>query len=322
MELYMTDSRGNVKNASEKEKLSGNLQKERLIKFSDFMKKCLLKTGVQVSPDYFDLMVQPNGEYDGLLYFSKIPLDSSAGILRRKIAVTRGEFIPESAERLLLDSIFEVRENGKPCWYQLMVNKILLKRNLCDNQWIDVRQEKEMLYCQLKREWSSMVYRKGNTSSSSFFMFSDRNYNHTETLLQTAVSHEKLAKGIEQVLAFYRQNGLQNRDVYSNEKTMFLYQLKLAEPEHHEVYSAFEDMRKFLKRQTGKMANLHYKENSLIWDNPDGQIIFHVCSQNRYNVGGNFYTVQELKKMLAENVNFQQKEWYSSLQPFLSKNNM
>ena len=321
MELYMTDSRGNVKNASEKEKLSGNLQKERLIKFSDFMKKCLLKTGVQVSPDYFDLMVQPNGEYDGLLYFSKIPLDSSAGILRRKIAVTRGEFIPESAERLLLDSIFEVRENGKPCWYQLMVNKILLQRNMLDNQWIAVRQDTPVPYCCFKSEWDKMIYRKGeNESPTAFALLSKRNYGDTAMLLQTARLQETINENTDKVISYYTRKALFSCDIYSNDKTMFLYQLAEQQPEIAEVYRDFKLMKIFLKKLTGKRAYLHYEGQDMIWHTGNEEIRFHVCKNESYNIYGYFYNMEELKQQIAGEIPFQQKVWYRSLMPFFGDN--
>ena len=153
MKLYMTDSKGMMIRSEQKQQLSMNRQKEQLEKFRTFLLKCLEKTGTQEDTSYFDIMIQPNGTYDGLLYFSKIPVDSSDNILRKKIALDNHEYQPKSPdERNYLQSVFEVRENGHPCWYVLQVSRILLERNQSDNEWIAVHTD-SFPYCQLRADW-------------------------------------------------------------------------------------------------------------------------------------------------------------------------
>ena len=315
----MADSKGNIEYADKKKPLSGSQQKENLLKFTDFMQDCLISTGIRTVPEYFDTMIQPLGEYDGLLCFGKIPIDSSAKILRKKIDFLNGVYTPEHEEKMILQSIMEVRENGKPCWYQLMVNKILLQRNMFDNQWITVRLDKPVLYASFKENWNSMVYRKGvHETTDSFILLSKRNYGNTDMLIQTAPLQEQFENAAETILLLYMNDMLSDSDIYSNDKSIFLYELMQEKTDSSKIYFDFAMMRKFLKMQTGKRAYLHYEQQDLLWNTGQENIRIHVCKNQRYNVYGYFYSIHELTQQIASNMPLRTKVWYSALLPFFN----
>lgn len=311
----------------QKQKLFLNSQKEQLEKFRNFLIRCLETTGIQTNASYFDIMIQPKGTYDGLLYFSKIPIDSSDKILRKKIALDNHEYRPETRdEKMYLQSIFEVRENGHPRWYALQVSQILLERNICDNTWIAVSR-KNFPYCQLREDWHKITYRKGiNETPDSFGIVAVRNYADTEILLHTAIADDLLNNQTEKILSHYCKKGLHDRDADSNHKTFFLFDLYKSQPMAEEVYHAFEIIKIFLKRITGTKAYLHYKGNNLIWTFHGAERYIHVCRQNRYNIGGLFYNEEQLKEQMHNIIygksDIPQKEWYSSLVPFLAEYNI
>lgn len=165
-------------------------------------------------------------------------------------------------------------------------------KNLFDNEWIAVKREKAIPYYQFGTEWK---------------------------LINTAVERSLIDTEIDKILSFYQKRCLNDCDIYSNEKTNFLYKLYRTQPQHHEVYHAFQIMRKFLKKQTGTKAHIYYTGNDLIWDKDGEQIRFHVCKENNYNVGGTFYKADQLKQQIENQVSFPQKEWYQSLLPFFSE---
>lgn len=323
----MTDSKGMMIRSEQKQQLSMNRQKEQLEKFRTFLLKCLAKTGTQTDTSYFDIMIQPKGIYDGLLYFSRIPVDSSDKILRKKIALDNHEYKPESPdEKNYLQSIFEVRENGHPCWYVLQVSRILLERNQSDNEWIAVHTD-SFPYCQLRADWHKIAYKKGmNESPDSFGIIAGKSYSDTANLLRTALPDNPLHTQTKQILDYYRTKGLCGRDRNSNHKTLFLADLYSSQPTAEEVYHAFEITRIFLKRQTGRKEYLHYKENNLIWTFQGAEQYIHVCSQDKYNIGGYFYQKEQLKELLChiihDKADVPQKEWYQSLVPFLAEHNI
>ena len=326
MELYMTNSKGKILHYGQKQPFSLKRQKELLENFRGFLIKCLVKTGIQTEASYFDIMIQPHGTYDGLLYFSKIPVDSSDRILRKKISLDNHEYTPQTQnEKNYLNSIFEVRENGKPCWYVLQVNRILLERNTFDNAWITVSTD-SFPYYQLRSDWNKIAYKKGvNESPDSFGIIAGKNYADIKTLIQNSFKDDSLHKQAEQILDYYHAKGLHGCDKYSNQKTLFLSDLYDTQPTAEEVYHAFEITRIFLKRQTGTKAHLHYKGNNLIWTFHGAELYIHVCHQEKYNIGGIFYHEDQLKEQIKNIVNgrpdISQKEWYQSLLPFLAEQN-
>ena len=317
----MTDSKGNVRSYQERKKLSKEMQSEKLEQFRNVMMQCLQRTGTQAVSDYYDMMMQPTGQHDALLYFSKTEIDSSEKMLKQKIAYQNGTYCPASnEEKYLLNSIFEIHENGRPHWYLLQANKIILTRNLFDNKWIAANREEAVPYYRFGLEWKSMMYQKSvNESSESYIMLSKKNYNDKVMLINTALYQPEIDSKTDNILACYRKRCLSEYDMQSNEKTAFLFSLYRSQPEHSEVYHAFELMRKFLKKQTGTRAYLHYKGNDLIWNRNGREIRFHVCRNNCYNVGGLFYDADQLKQQIEKQISFPQKEWYQPLIPFFSE---
>ena len=318
MKYYMADSRGTICSSSEKKSLSGKEQMEKLKKTSVFFRQCLSKTGIQTAEEYFGTAIQPNGEYDRLLYFTKAEIDSSSEILKQKIRFQNGEYQPTNAERILFQSIFEVRENGRPCWYLLYGNWIILKRNLFDNQWISIQREKPVIYQQFVMNLQKNIYRKGrNESRNSIYLISEKK--DAEVLLQEAVSQEQSDKMTDNIIAFYQKNVLKETDNFSNEKTAFFYHLAKEKPEPEEVYRSFKEMKYFLHRQTGTIIFLHYEGSDLIWKGNNQALRIHVCRNSRFNVCGVFYEKEELKQQIAERKPFEKQEWYNALQPFFEE---
>lgn len=93
----MTDSKGNILCYGKRKKLKKENHGMNLEKFKIVMLKCLQKTGIPVDSDYFDIMIQPLGEYDALLYFSKVEIDSSEKILKKRLL-----FITENMFRKIM----------------------------------------------------------------------------------------------------------------------------------------------------------------------------------------------------------------------------
>ena len=321
MKYYMADSRGTIHSSSEKEKLTGREQMKKLEKTTDFFRQCLSKTGIQTSENYFSTAIQPNGEYDRLMYFTKMPIDSSADILKQKICFQNGDYISASnAERAVFDSIFEVRENGRPCWYLLYGNWILLKRNLFDNQWIAVQREQPVIYQQFISSLQKNAYVKGeNESKNSIYLLSKKEIQNADLLLQEAVLQEQSDKMTDKIIGFYAKNILHETDNYSNDKSAFFYQLTKEKPAPDEVYQSFKEMKYFLRRQTDTMVFLHYEGSDLIWKGKNRQLRFHVCKNGRFNIYGFFYEKEQLKQQIASKMPFQKKEWYHSLMPFFEE---
>lgn len=323
----MTDSRGTAQHFRNKPNLSLLRQKEQTEHFRNFLVQCLVRKGIQTDTSYFDIMTQPKGTYDGLLYFSKIPVDSSDKILWKKIALDNHEYTPETPEEsVYLHSLFEVRENGHPCWYVLQVNQILMERNLFDNEWIAVRSV-SFPYYQLRRDWNTIAYKKGvNESPDSFGIIAGKNYADTEMLIQTAVQNDIINGQTEQILNFYQEKRLSGRDSDSNQKTYLLADLYEKQPTAAEVYHAFEITKIFLKRQTGEKAYLHYHGNNMVWTFRGVPVYIHICSQERYNIGGIFYDRKSLEELLHHVIydksGIPQKEWYQPLVPFLAEHNL
>ena len=320
MKYYMADSRGAIRCSSEKEKLTGKKQKEQLEKTTEFFRQCLSKTGIQTAEDYFSTTIQPNGEYDGLMYFTKMQIDSSAEILKQKIGFQNGDYKTSSAERAVFDSIFEVRENGRPCWYLLYGNWILLKRNLFDNQWITVQREQPVVYQQFISSIQKNAYVKGkNESRNSIYLLSKKEIKNPDLLLQEAVMQEQSDKMTDKIIAFYAKSVLNGADNFSNDKSAFFYRLTKEKPAPDEVYQSFKEMKYFLKRQTDTIVFLHYEGSDLIWKGNNQHLRFHVCKNGRFNIYGIFYEKEELKQQIAARMPFQRKEWYQSLMPFFEE---
>ena len=194
-----------------------------LQQLSDKMTILLNKNGIVVSA--FDMMIQPFGNEEQLLFFSKEQLPSDGELVKQAGFAKHhpNYFTEHPEEEYFLKSIYGIVENGKVAWYLLMADFFCLTRNIADNKWITI-QHRAIPYYQFVSELSDIMIRKEDNEqhdvNGRYKFYSKEKEKKSPTLiLQTAVARDaQYQQNIDTSLNLYRLIAMDSVDSFSNEK--------------------------------------------------------------------------------------------------------
>lgn len=237
----------------------------------------------------FDLMLQPCGFEDRLLWFSKLRLEGDSDLVKQsQNAVKNPDFVYQNEEqKALFHSVFSAFEKGKTNWYLLNAETICLTRNMYDMKFIKAEREAPLpFYSFIERSKTNRISKEElilkEITDKIQYLAPNKDYSDVRFVIQTALPRaegDKLDGYIAAGLHKFQERELEGCDEYSNDKTYALMLLNDCRLDKGEQFPIYQELRTWVKRNPmlrGTSVS-SYRENFIRLVSGDNMAEIYIC---------------------------------------------
>jgi hypothetical protein len=322
--MYVVNSNGETVNVNEAIRFMNPESKlERMKVFAEIIKN---NFGEDVD---FTFAHQPFYTNDAVIFFCRTRFSSASRIVNQAMEIQK--HLDEPIEKIdLMKSLFTRKEDGKVCWYCLLVGMFIAERNLYDCNPVNITYTAPVPYMSFLRSFNPKLITEEemqqNKLSKKYALLGGLDLGKPALLLEKAFDRdydngfsEKDQKMIRFANAWKKQKTNQN-GVYSNIASLFLAQ---TQKKRKDCYPNYCDLKNFFVKNYKRSTGIRYKDNVVTATLPDGEqitvYIFGTVQNPKYVIGGQMVSdLAELKRLIDEQAYKKETDWFvRNVKPFL-----
>ncbi len=337
---YIIDSAGHAVELSDDAKevrfIPLNIRINELNLFSNEIIAIMEKNGIKTNNMRFFYMIQPYGQRERAVFFSKTEFSSSSTAVKLAGELKiHPEILADRTKAEFLQSIIAVEGKELRQYFLLSIGYFEFERNIYDCKKIGINYFPPVPYNSflntMKAETASPADELNSHNTNSYIIINDKvNLSNPNTLLEYAVYRDIRQEGslfdslVDKSVEIYRHiNNYDLKDRDSNRSTVCLLSIN---NQNNNIFAEYEQIKNCIKKTVKGAYNIRYKRNKVTAHLPDDSILdIYIQATGdtpKFIIKGNILNgIEELHQYLISDKTYTEQKWFTEkVQPYIRVN--